>query len=76
MIHIPSKSLNNGFTIPVLGLGTYGIGGNINRGSAQRKIPKHAGYALAYWLIDKSLNGRKTSELARSTSGQILACLS
>jgi diketogulonate reductase-like aldo/keto reductase len=31
MIQIPSKSLNNGFAIPAIGLGTYGIGGNINR---------------------------------------------
>lgn len=41
-------------------------------GNVKRKIPKHTGYALAYWLIGKSLNGRKTSELAISTSGQIL----
>jgi hypothetical protein len=41
-------------------------------GNVKRKIPKHAGYALAYWLISKFLNGRKTSELAISTSGQIL----
>jgi hypothetical protein len=41
-------------------------------GNVKRKIPKHAGYALAYWLIGKSLNGRKASELSISTAGQIL----
>jgi uncharacterized protein YjaZ len=41
-------------------------------GNSKRKIPKHTGYALAYWLISRSLNGRKTSELATASPGQIL----
>ena len=28
---IPYKKLNNGFKIPILGLGTYGMGGKIER---------------------------------------------
>jgi len=41
-------------------------------GNIKKKIPKHAGYALAYWLIGKSLNGRKASELVMLTAEQVL----
>jgi Predicted Zn-dependent protease (DUF2268) len=41
-------------------------------GNEKRKIPKHAGYALSYWLVAKSLKGKKASELVHITPGQIL----